>query len=521
MTRTAGRFVPPEVVFFLAAWVAVLVVFREKAFHDPGAYWHIRVGDLILDRGLPHADPFTYTFAGAAWVPQQWGAEVVMSVAHRVGGFDTLLTGFAVVVAGLFAGVFGRLLRGGMGWPVAAGVAVVAFGVGSFHYYARPHLTTFVFLAWTAACLVDFDRGRAGMSRLAGLIPVCVVWTNLHGGVLGGVMTLGLAAAGWVGLFLLGRDSPVKSWRAAAVLGGVVLACALTPFVNPFGLDMLRIWWGIVASPVLPEIVAEHRPADFEHPATRAIFAFGALYAFVLAGTLPRFPRVTWLLPLVWLALTLKGIRQGPLFAVVAGVVLADVWPHTVWFRLLKKSGDTLAREPAADGDAGPGWRAWVLPAAVVLAAVGVQAAGVAIPVVGRGWAGAGPDAFPVDLTEPIRAAYAAAGPDARLYNDANFGGYLLYHFPGRKIFMDDRCELYGDDWLRDYVEVVWSHPDRIETWADRYGFGLALVASPPGPDAQPLDAYLAASPRWKLVAAGEQAKLYARVPSPPHGPPP
>ena len=59
-------------------------------------------------------------------------------------------------------------------------------------------------------CVVDYERGRCTEWRLAWLIPLYVLWTNLHGGVLGGTMTLGLAVAGWGCLFLVevsGRSS--------------------------------------------------------------------------------------------------------------------------------------------------------------------------------------------------------------------------------------------------------------------------------------------------------------------------
>ena len=513
MTRLA-RFAAPETLFFLALWVAVLVLFRERAFHDPGALWHVRVGDLILATGFPHSDPFTYTFAGQHWIPQQWAAEVVMSVAHRVGGIDALLTGFATVVAGLFAWIFGRLHRAGMSPPVAALVTLMCLFAGSWHYYARPHLPTFAFLAGTTATLVAFDRGRIGLGRLALLIPAFVAWTNFHGGVLGGVMELGLATAWWLAAFAIGRESPVKSWRDAATLAAVGVACLMTPLVNPFGPDLVRTWWKIIGSPVLREVINEHMPADLSQATAQLVFGFGVVYLAILLGTLPRFPRVTWLLPLVWLVLAKDGIRQGPLFAVVAGVVLADVWPHTVWFRLLKKYGDSLAGEQNPEP---AGWRAWVLPAAAVLVALGLQAAHVPVPVIGRGWARFAPDAIPVDLTDRIAEEYRRAGPDARFYNDANLGGYLIYHFPERKIFMDDRCELYGDDWLRLYSDAIWTHPDRIDEWAETFRFDRALVAVTPN-DESPLEKYLAASPRWRLLAEGQRAKLFARVPAPPTG---
>ena len=49
-----------------------------------------------------------------------------------------------------------------------------------------------------------------------------------------------------------------------------------------------------------------------------------------------------------------------------------------------------------------------------------------------------------------------------RIFNDANLGGYLIYHAPKAKIFMDDRCELYGDDWIKHYSDTLGLPPEEL-----------------------------------------------------------
>lgn len=394
----------PEAVLFLLVLGACQVVFRERGFFDPGALWHTRVGEIILTDGFPHTDPFTYTFPDRTWIPQQWGAEVLMALAHRLSGFDAMLLGFSVIVAGLSAWVFGRMRQAGMN-PLLAGMLAGGFVVAAaFHFYVRPHMASILLLAWTTACLVDFERSRAGAWRLASLIPTFVVWTNLHAGVLCGILSLGFAVAGWGVLFLLGQESPVRSWRQGWLLIGIVLACLLTPFVNPFGLEMLATWTRLIGSDILKVAVTEHRPLNLDNDTDKVVFGAGVMYVLLFLGTLPQRPRVIWLLPLVWLALTFSAIRQGPLFCVVAVVVAADLWPHTVWHRLLKKYGDSLVQDPP-DPTAGLTWRGLVVPAAVVAAILGIQVARVPAPVVGAGWARLDPKMVPYPLTDAIREA--------------------------------------------------------------------------------------------------------------------
>lgn len=533
-----ARLLRPEVAFFLAVWLVLLLAFRERGFYDPGSLWHVKVGEMILTDGMPQTDPFSYTFAGERWVPQQWGAEVLMALAHRAGGFDTMLLAFATGVALLYTLIFRRAVEGGMGPILAALLVGVCLFVGAFHYFVRPHMFTIALLGWTMMCVVDYERGRATIWRLVGLVPVYVLWTNLHGGVLGGTMTLGLAVGGWGLLFLAnrgrqgaggtesppdtqhslplpdGRGAPVRDWPTAFALVGIVAACAATPLVNPHGLEMIRIWQLIVGSTVLPRVIHEHMPLDPTRPLGLTVIGLGVLYLSLLLGTLPKLPRVSWLIPLAWFVLSFKGIRQGPLFAITAAVAIADMWRHTVWHRLLVKYGDgSLARNDPPQAS-GPVWM--VIPAVAVLAAFGLQVAKVPVPLVGRGWARLDPYLVPDDITPQVQRL--VNKPGVRVFNDANLGGYLMYFAPHAKIFMDDRCELYGDAWIENYSDVMGLPPEEIgpvvEAWDDRYRFDFAMVmTTPSGKDKPSVERYLLAHPeRWREVARGKRAVLFERL---------
>jgi hypothetical protein len=536
------RLFRPETLFFLVIWIVLLLAFRERGFYDPGSLWHIKVGEIILNQGMPHTDPFSYTFEGRAWVPQQWGAEVLMAVTHKIGGLDAMLLAFATLVATLYTLIFRRAMQAGMG-PILAGLTVVVcLSVGAFHYFVRPHMFTIGFLGWTMISIVDFERGRCSAWRLVGLIPLFILWTNLHGGVLGGTMSLGLAVAGWGVLFLKTRvwkthpesqnvdnyslkvnaelaDSltPIRSWRTAFLLIGIVAACGLTPFINPHGMEMIRIWQRIVASKVLPAVVHEHMPLDPSEPLGMAVIGLGAFYLILLLGTLPRLPHVSWLIPLVWFALSFKGIRQGPLFAITAAVAIADLWPHTIWHRLLVKYGDgSLARSP--DFSSRPVLTPFAIPALAILTALCLEITHTPAPLVGYGWVRFDPDFVPIDLNGPVEEYVAHVPVGTRVFNDANLGGYLIYHAPSLKIFMDDRCELYGDDWIKSYSDALGLPPAELgrvfEGWATEYHFDRALVrTNPPEKEKPSIERYLLSNPQhWREVARGRRAVMFERV---------
>jgi hypothetical protein len=497
------RYLPAETAFFLLAWFAVAAVFHSRGFQDPGTLWHVRVGELVLQNGIMRTDPFTFTFAGQTWIPQQWGGEVLMALAHGIGGLDTLLLGFSLLIATTFTLVF-RLLRiGGMGLPLAGTLAGFAMVAAGFHFYIRPHLATIAFSAILMAVLVAFDRGRIPLKALIWLAPLHVAWTNIHGGMLGGVATLGLAALGWGTLFLLKKDPPLKSWRSVGALAAIVLLCGLAMFVNPIGLELQRTWFRIVGSGAMAKYVTEHSPLNPMREGDRAVLAFALLYLVLLCSAPRREWRVTWLLPIAWFLLTLKGIRHGPLFVVFAAVAIADIWPRSRIFEWLSKFGDSLTRNPNVPLDRLT-WRAIILPATFVALALVLQANRVPLPLLGHGWARLdSPNTMPLELVGPLQDYAKSVPPGTPIYNDLNFGGFTIYFAPTLKIFADDRFELCGDDWLEEYVQAIANHPERIDEWQRRHGFTHALIAA-----SEPLEMHMLKSGRWAEVARGRTAVL-------------
>ncbi|MCE9530013.1 MAG: hypothetical protein K8T89_02560 [Planctomycetes bacterium] len=71
---------------------------------------------------------------------------------------------------------------------------------------------------------------------------------------------------------------------------------------------------------------------------------------------------------------------------------------------------------------------------------------------------------------------------------------------------MDDRFELYGEDGLRAYIDMMDNHPERIEEWREKGHFDRALVESKSN-----MDKYLKGAPGWHEVARSPKATLYER----------
>jgi hypothetical protein len=282
--------------------------------------------------------------------------------------------------------------------------------------------------------------------------------------------------------------------------------------VSPYGLELPRVWLELMGSSLLPRIMQEHGPLLASGSVAWTVVLFGGIYLTALIGVPFRQWRVTWLLPLLWFAMTWTRIRHGPLFVITAALALAEMYPHVRWREWLVRRGSVTCRLQPMGPGAGTLRYAWgltFLPVLVVLIGLSLQAAAVRLPILGRGWACLDPASSPVDLLPELQA-QERAHPGGPIFNDMLFGGFLIYCTPSLKVFIDDRCELYGDRWLEQYAEAYYHHPEQIEAWAEAYGFDCALVI----PESK-FDQYLQKASGWTKVQQTPGAVLYRRSSGP------
>ena len=153
--------------------------------------YHLRAGAGILESGtIPTTETWTFTAAGLPWVDQQWGAQTILALVERVGGW----TGLVVVRAALVGLIFGCLVvvgrARGLDGRTAALLSLAAFVIAAPALALRPQLLG---MALFAVVLVLVVRRRTH-PRALWLAPLVVLaWANVHGSFFLGPLVLGLA----------------------------------------------------------------------------------------------------------------------------------------------------------------------------------------------------------------------------------------------------------------------------------------------------------------------------------------
>lgn len=489
----------------IGMWAFLMLVGRSRLLADPDTFWHIAIGRRICELGaVPWVDEFSYSAGGRPWVAHSWLSEVLLAWLDRAGGLDAVLWGAVLLIGWHYAWLVERWRRGGADLLLAfAGLSLV-FLASSHNLLARPLLWTVVLLGRTFALLLDIDAGRRTLRSLAWLPIVCWIWANLHPGALGGLGTIGLVFAGWIGTAPFAGRSPVKSKKDVLILASVGLAAVAAVFVNPYGGELVAAWRTNLSMD-LPNLIVEHARLSFSSGEGLGFLLVAAAYGVcLLTCPLARW-RVTWIVPVLWGVLGASRVRHAPLFGVVAMLALADVMPHSLPGRWLVRRGFWHAAV-GLGGDSGR--RSWgALACAVSLFALFcvMRHATADGPLVSR-WARPPAAVWPAELEGALAEQYGKEQSGLRVWNEMEFGGFLMYRFPNWRVFVDGRCELYGEPFYR-RLAAARDSASACRRLRNEPAADAALVKA--GGTA---DKDLSDDPSWRPIARSSTAACFIRA---------
>ncbi|MGE5269788.1 MAG: hypothetical protein ACM3JG_08975 [Thiohalocapsa sp.] len=478
-----AQFVPSWPLLVGLLVFARLLSARLALLNDPDTYLHIAVGRWILAHAaLPVHDPFSHTMPGAPWISGEWLAEVALAAVYQHAGWGGLIvvTGASAAAAvGLLTHFLLRRLS-----PLPALIAAIAsFAVLEPHLLARPHLLALPLLVlWAGLLLAACDDGRPP-PFLA--LPLMLLWANLHASFLFG---LGLAAfLGVEAVLQAGAGARRPEIRRWAVFVAAALAAAL---VTPHGLATLVEPLRLMHMPALQASFVEWLSPDFRRAPALEMWLLGALFVGFATGARLLLTRLLLLLALVHE--TLQHVRHADLLAVVGPLATAAA---------VGRSLDALAA--AAPPSRLTQWFARLArasrPAAVALS-LGLAAALAAPtawdPVV------RGDDAVTPATALAVARRLGLSGP---VLNSENFGGYLA--FRGVPTFIDGRVEMYGNDFLAEFVAAERGDKAALRRLLARYRIEWTLLTPHSGAVAA-----IDALPGWERVYADAHAVIHRRI---------
>jgi len=472
---------------------AFAVVLAYHRIVDGDLWARLAVGAHVWRTGsLMRHDVFAFTPTLPEWIDHEWGAGVIFfGLLNAFGPASLMLLKIVTACAAILLCLFAAR-RNGTGWPTLLLLAIpcAVTVLPGYVTVVRSHTLTYLFFALTLLCLEEMRAGRHWPAFV--IVPVMLVWANVHGGFVVGLIVI-------AGYAVLVRTRPIL----VTLLAAVAVTC-----VNPYG---LHYWTYLVPAWLNPR-------GDITEWSSMPIwssdpyFGFRILFVIAIVVIAAEWKQRT-ALGLTMLALTVIAAwlhrRHAPFFGLAALVYL------------------------------GPYAERWCgrVPSVAVLAIHGVLAAFVVVRFLPQASLepGVPPSFYPIGAV----AALDQAGVNGNLAVPFRWGSYASWRLAPRiKVSMDGRYEetypdatyemnrafFYktGADWdrlLREYsvdfiilelrttqlspadlrehgYEVIWT--DTTSALLARSEFAPALraaTASLPSPPSDQFDPHLAA--RW------------------------
>jgi hypothetical protein len=200
---------------------------------------HLVTGGLVLDEGeVPTTDRYSFTAPGARYVAHEWLAGAIYAAAERAAGEPGVIAVAKLLPTLLILLLLGLVVRAARApRELALPLALLAITVLRRRAIARPELMAAelllltLWLLWRDRSLAR-TAGRRSRAVFA-LIPIQIVWANVHGSFpIGVALAIGFPAVEWLEA-QLGSEGARATLARRTLAGGAALAGMLLLFVEP------------------------------------------------------------------------------------------------------------------------------------------------------------------------------------------------------------------------------------------------------------------------------------------------
>lgn len=417
--RLSGEIPWLGIVLFIVLAVAFLLPVLPNDF-----WWYLRLGSDILSNGqIPSVETYSSTAAGQAANYPMWLSGVVLYGLYQLGGLTAVVFVRGLCVAGLYAILWFLGVKNSLpGW-LSALLTILCALAGANNWAVRPQML--VYPLFGLALLILADALKYGPSKLAWLIPIALLWANLHGSVMI--------------LFLLAGPVWLFKYRNRRVFI-TLLIMFLATWINPRGPLLWLDSYNIVFAEGL-QFVQEWKPPSNTGWQMNIFFAW-VLALLPIAALSPRklsLVQWTWLLGFGWMAFT------GTRFVIWFLCILLYVTAH------LLAGWKIPALKPAPRK---------LMPVNIAFLVILLGISLSLLPSIRQKWWSAAPENQSANT--PVEAVkWLEQHPDVQgsLFNDYIFGSYLIYALPERPVWIDTRFHQFPHEQWEKYLAITNAAP--------------------------------------------------------------
>jgi hypothetical protein len=464
-----------------------------KLLGDAGIGWHIRNGQQILaTHTIPRFDSFSSQIR-QPWFAWEWLYDIAVGKLEACWGLNGVVWLTAIVIAAVFAWTFRLTVGRGTNLFLALVLTLLAMSASMIHFLARPHVFSWLFaLAWFWILDSTDRNGRQSLRAewLWGLPLSMLVWVNVHGGFLLGVVLLGIYWVEALWTWVTTReacfeDSVQKIWSGQRLLKltGVGLLSIAASFINPYA---------YLSNRFLMDHIEEFQSPNFHGIAQRCFLALLLIAVAALAARGRKLKLSEILLTLFAVYSGLYASRNIPFSSILLVLIIGPLLPAL-------ESWGFVQRMNAVDSQLrGHVWPIFATAAVLLIAANSGR-----VGSSQRMNAHFDPGRMPVEAMNFLE----RSGASAAVLSPDYWGGYLIYRlYPHNPVVIDDRHDFYGEPFLRSYLKMI-----HVESGWDEF-LKFHRVSCLLLPRNAALAAVISGTAGWKSVYSDDLAIVFMRT---------
>ena len=440
---------------YLTVFCMFLAVCIQRV--DPDFGWHLQAGRYISSHGIPTHDLYSYTASSFKWIDHEWAYDVLVATIFK-------LSYAKFFMAGIFASIWTLVIYLAVGQKSRASTLIVTTLAILPYAGVRPTIFTILFFL----LLVKIASYKSWRTRL--LIPLLfVIWANMHGGLIAGLAIM---------IYFAYRDLDFR-WL------GVILLSFLATLLNPYGINLYTEIVRTIFDSAVHAQIMEWASFKIYTPSLLYVALWLVLYVHGEYKTIVRFfkhpltgtSRLSdnQMLGPIMLGLAMSATRNMPLFVVVTAKNIDD-YLDKIKISLPNRYPKVNALLVSMLFLLLLSWFAVSFEQTFVTY---VRDSGLVYP------------AEQVDMLKKI-------GCPGNIFNDYNYGGYLVWKLPEHKVYIDGRMPVWRDEMGKRYMDRYYDVlTDRKYQQAEfnRYNIKCAVL----GNGNQQLIRYLRDDDRWKV----------------------
>jgi hypothetical protein len=446
-------------IFFISLFAAVLLLGQRMLNLDGDFPRHLLTGKYILEnRIIPTTELFIHPYLNQPNVSHasEWLSDLIFYALYLYTGLAGVIAFSALLLASTFTLIYGKLsTRLNLRIPIFILVAWGAIAT-SLNWVTRPHLISMFLLAvW----LIWADDLRRGEKIPLWRFPVfMLLWSNLHGEFIAGILVLLAYAVGWTIDYLL--DPPNASLSVGKNLWLALGLSALASLLNPGGIGPWVGILGFVNNKYLMSRMLEANTPNFQSPEMRVLLGLLAISIFLLAVKKEKLSAAQGLLLAGFSAMSLIAVRNIHLYGIVAPFVLAETLTWTKNIKLLERLETILQNvESRLKGIFWP-----------IITVICLSAFVITNSTMQRLYQ-FDPPMFPVQAV-----AWLEKNPQqGNMFNELNWGGYLELHlWPKQLTFVDSMADVTGEVTMQ--YETVIDLGDGWQNILEQHNIKWAII---------------------------------------------